>query len=317
MLTYSIVVPVYNAEKYLDDCVKSILNQETSSEYEIILVDDGSADGSPRMCDAYAEKYPFVHVIHQVNQGVAAARNAGIGAAKGEYVLFLDGDDYWFSNLLSSLDGITVRKPDLIEFGYRKVCTDLEEVHLPPKNAAGESGKSYMDSLFENQMMFMASSCTCAFSRKFLEKENLHFPLGVRYGEDLFFRTRCMLNAGAVYGIGEALYAYRMHGESAIHTLSVEKMHDVLAVCAEVFRLCPSGVLADYYCMSTLRIADLTRKDVVQLQPLLDQNSDILDHIEGKKPLIVRTMYRILGWYGGAKVIQLLVNVKNMGKPKE
>ena len=90
--TYSIVIPVYNAEKYLDGCMQSVLMQRSGSKYEIILVNDGSVDRSAELCDRYAAQLPCVKVIHQTNQGVSAARNAGISASNGRYILFLDAD---------------------------------------------------------------------------------------------------------------------------------------------------------------------------------------------------------------------------------
>lgn len=88
----SCIVPVYNVEKYLRRCVDSILAQ-TFTDFELILVDDGSPDGCPAICDEYAEKDSRVRVIHQENKGVSAARNAGLDMARGEYVCFVDGDD--------------------------------------------------------------------------------------------------------------------------------------------------------------------------------------------------------------------------------
>ena len=96
----SVVVPIYNIEKYIDRCVKSILRQ-TYSNTEIILVNDGSTDESPAICDRYRQSAANVQVLHQENQGLSAARNAGTAAATGEYIAFVDGDDYIGENFLS------------------------------------------------------------------------------------------------------------------------------------------------------------------------------------------------------------------------
>ena len=92
VLRFSIIVPVYNVGIYLDDCVDSVLSQ-THSNWEAIFIDDGSTDDSGKILDGYAVKEPRIRVIHRQNQGVSAARNAGIDVAKGEYLLFLDADD--------------------------------------------------------------------------------------------------------------------------------------------------------------------------------------------------------------------------------
>ena len=90
---YSIIVPVYNVEDYLPECVDSLLAQDTATPYEILLVDDGSTDSSGSICDAYADKDARVRVIHKSNGGVSSARNTGIQMAKGAYIFFVDSDD--------------------------------------------------------------------------------------------------------------------------------------------------------------------------------------------------------------------------------
>ena len=161
MLKLSIIVPIYNVEQYLRKCVDSLLNQDMpSSEYEIILVDDGSTDSCPAICDEYSTLYtvhhtPTIKVVHRKNGGLSAARNSGIGAAQGEYIMFVDSDDYLQPNVLGSLIGqMEEQKLDVLRYNYynvrRKVsgvqCTvckgePLEyEVFEPHKNA-----KPYFD----------------------------------------------------------------------------------------------------------------------------------------------------------------------------
>ena len=98
----SVIVPVYKVEKYLKRCVNSILNQDFE-DYEIILVDDGSPDGCPAICDEYAKLYAKISVIHKKNGGLSDARNIAVAQSKGEYIVFIDSDDYVDSNHLSSL----------------------------------------------------------------------------------------------------------------------------------------------------------------------------------------------------------------------
>ena len=94
MVKFSIIIPIYNVERYLETCVNSILTQ-TYSDYEVILVDDGSPDRCGELCDHYAESDSRVKVVHKVNGGLSSARNAGLDIAMGEYVIFVDSDDYW------------------------------------------------------------------------------------------------------------------------------------------------------------------------------------------------------------------------------
>ena len=94
---FSIIVPVYKVEKYLERCINSILSQ-TYRNFELILVDDGSTDNCPRICDEYVKSNNRINVIHKKNGGLSSARNAGIDRSTGEYIIFVDSDDYWNSN---------------------------------------------------------------------------------------------------------------------------------------------------------------------------------------------------------------------------
>lgn len=140
----SIIVPIYNVEPYLRKCVESLLTQDLNpAEYEIILVDDGSTDGCPAICDEYAQtlhpsggsrKGANIKVIHQPNGGLSAARNTGIMAAKGDYVCFVDSDDYWEPNVLGGLMAQVERENlDVLRFKWQNV-NDAYEVFNPNKS---------------------------------------------------------------------------------------------------------------------------------------------------------------------------------------
>ena len=117
----SIIVPVYNVEQYLPQCIESIINQ-TYQNLQIILVDDGSPDNSGRICDEYAEKDLRIKVIHKENGGVGSARNEGINYALGEYIYFVDADDYLESELIDiCMNTIIKQYPDMLIFGFNKV----------------------------------------------------------------------------------------------------------------------------------------------------------------------------------------------------
>lgn len=117
----TVVVPIYNVEKYLDRCVQSIVNQ-TYKNLEIILVDDGSPDGCPKMCDDWAKRDDRIKVIHKENAGLGMARNTGIKNAKGDYICFFDSDDYISEDTIElCVNEINLYCPDIVCFGYRKV----------------------------------------------------------------------------------------------------------------------------------------------------------------------------------------------------
>ena len=134
---FSVIVPVYNVEKYLKECVDSILGQ-SFSDFELILVDDGSPDNCPAICDEYAKKDEHVKVIHKPNGGVSSARNAGIQMARGEYILFCDSDDFYLDTAFEKIHYNLIQfNADILCFGIRKE-TGNGLVDILPKEYRGE-----------------------------------------------------------------------------------------------------------------------------------------------------------------------------------
>ena len=141
----SVIVPIYNGEKYIHRVVDSILPQ-LNNAVELILVDDGSTDASSSLCDTYAEEYTTIQVVHKANGGVSSARNAGIEAARGGYLSFVDADDYISPNAYSHLlEVIQAYHPDCIDFGWNYVNSHGEQtsnLHRLEKGSVIEFYKS-------------------------------------------------------------------------------------------------------------------------------------------------------------------------------
>lgn len=310
MLKYSIVIPVYNIKEYLADCLDSVLAQSLS-DFEVILVNDGSTDGSDALCDAYAAQHPQIHVVHQSNQGVSVARNTGLELAQGEYVLFLDSDDWWEPNLLELLEPLTKKSPDVIEFGYKKIYPlGQTECVYPTLTANGEGGSQYLLQIFENSAMPIGSSCTCAYRRQLLLDHNLFYTAGIRYGEDLKFRLMVLQKAASIYTLPEALYLYRMRESSVTHRITPKSLGDMLSVAAEIGRIHPLPATANYYCMKLLSVAYLTRKEAKLLKSLYRENRHLMKSATDKRARIARFLFSVFGWYSGAKLVQFLVYVR-------
>jgi len=125
----SVIIPVYNVKDYLPDCLESVVAQSLADR-EVILIDDGSTDGSAEICDYYASLYSYFRVIHKPNGGPSSARNLGIGEAKGEWLIFLDSDDVWADNdcLASLHEYATSLKLDIVRFEYRTVDENLKPI---------------------------------------------------------------------------------------------------------------------------------------------------------------------------------------------
>jgi glycosyltransferase involved in cell wall biosynthesis len=303
---------VYNAEKYLEECVRSVLAQKNCGAFELILINDGSKDSSAAICDGLAQQDERIHVIHQKNQGVSVARNKGIAAAQGRFILFLDSDDLWDAALLETLEKHLQQEPDMIAFGYSQFgcCTDLEEF-IPVENGQCETGLDYFGRYEKIGRMPAVSCWATAFRRQFLLDSANQFPLNVKYGEDFRFYMHCLKAAKGLVAIPCSLYRYRVNEESVTHTPTVDKMRDVLEACVDMYHLIPCSMLADYYCMNILSLADFSRKEAAALFAYLNENRHVLRHVAGKKLRVARLLYHVFGWYGAARLVRIAVNIRH------
>ena len=212
-LEISVIVPVYNVEPYLRKCVDSLLNQ-TISGYEIILVDDGSTDGSGFICDEYAASHPLiVRVIHQRNQGVSAARNAGIDQSQSKYITFVDGDDWVDNQYLAALyAGITQYDADLSCCG---IVYDTSKSDISPVNSSGFDSLSKSDVIQRILLdpQFYGYGVNKLFKRDMLH--GLRFDTALKMSEDMWFVVSYAKNIHNAVFTPDKLYHYRMRAGSA------------------------------------------------------------------------------------------------------
>ena len=181
----SIIIPVYNVDKYLTECLDSILSQ-TFIDYEVILVDDGSPDGSGTICDSYAKKDNRIHVIHQINSGVSVARNKGIDQACGEWITFVDSDDWLDSEFLASFHlGGDI---DLSVSGLRYMkCPDCIEMKAWSFEEKTISLSKDFGDIAKNNLMGYGTVCCKAYRKQVLDKYNIRFSESISYHEDHVF----------------------------------------------------------------------------------------------------------------------------------
>lgn len=251
MIKLSFIVPVYNIEKYLRKCVESLINQDYSN-YEIILVDDGSTDNSGAICDELASKSPIsnlqspiIRVIHQPNAGLSAARNSGIKAANGEYICFVDSDDYWQPNVLAGLMAQIERDNlDVLRFKYQHV-NDQYEVYMPYKadpyrnddySKEVTDGVSFLNSRFGTAcyaVMFIIRRAMLFNDWKLeighwtLENGDCLFTEGI-YFEDTDWTPRMLCRARRVASTDTIVYNYLVRQGSISRAISHEKQQKVL-----------------------------------------------------------------------------------------
>ena len=228
----SIIVPVYNVEQYLCQCIDSLLAQ-TYRETEIILVDDGSPDHCGDICDSYAEQDPRIRVIHQENAGVSAARNAGLSIARGEYIGFVDPDDWitpgMYGRLLECIENYNA---DIAVCGYTYCSETGEPDETRPYVYRPEECLDRKEAM--RRMADIPPSLRHVVWNKLFRLElvrGIRFPEDFRSSEDVVFLTDCLLKAGTVACVHEPLCFNRVRRGSATHGgLSIHELaHSFLA----------------------------------------------------------------------------------------
>lgn len=219
MVEFSIVVPVYNVQDYIEECVESIIDQGENS-IEIILVDDGSTDQSGKICDLLSENNTIIKAIHKENGGLSSARNVGLDNATGEYILFVDSDDKIAKGSLGAiLNCIRKTKADYYFLSGKKFYPDGKEDSLDdPISRVEIKGKNSVDVVryIASLTKFPGSACTKAYKRKFLESNSLRFPSDRRLAEDLGFTLRCILAAESFDVCEQDYYQYRQSRDGSI-----------------------------------------------------------------------------------------------------
>lgn len=205
MIKLSIIVPVYNVEKYIRKCLDSILSQNISN-YEIILVDDGSTDNSGKICDEYGIN-PKIRVIHQKNKGLSGARNSGIKIAKGEYLMFIDSDDFInyevkLNRLLKKIDNV-----DILQYRMLHYFENGKIIHL---KSIENDINDYTDTLFYNvqNAILSISACDKIIKRKLIIDNNLFFEENL-ISEDVDWSLKLYLVSNSIKMVNDEIYVYR------------------------------------------------------------------------------------------------------------
>lgn len=221
----SVIVPVYNVEDYLEKCVDSIINQPFS-DMEIILVDDGSPDNCGKICDNFAEKDSRVKVIHKENGGISDARNVGVEAANGEYICFIDSDDFMEPNLLDKLYGLAQKYHADIAVGGIYNCYINYRSPQCEKIIEFCCGKEEALKKMLEGVEIPGSLCSKLILRKLMGKRK--FPVGKTY-EDAFYLPELLLDAETIAVTTEPLYTYWHRSNSITTTAFSERSMDAIS----------------------------------------------------------------------------------------
>lgn len=216
----SIIVPIYNAEKYLDSCIQSVLKQ-TYTNWELILIDDGSTDKSGRIAEEYGFADERITVFHQKNLGVSLARNQGIDEATGNYVVFLDADDELIEDCLAKTVNIAEETNADVVAG--RSCENQE---LFQDRIIWTGAEALENSLKDH--LFTYSACAKLIRREFIGKTR--FTPDIRINEDSYFVFQLLCKQNVFVLTNDVIYFYRANSESSSRTVFSEKYFDILKV---------------------------------------------------------------------------------------
>lgn len=226
-MKYSIIVPVYNVEKYIEACMTSLINQ-TFRDYEIIVVDDESPDGSMDIVERFRQQDPDrIRVVHQKNTRQGGARNHGVELARGEYLIFVDGDDYVSTDMLQTVENRLQENPcDILVYSFRSVTEDHEplwdddEILLPPG--------LYRPARDRNVVLLPCGPVNKAYRRDFYVRTGFRFPEKLWYEDTV---TRFLYaSADSIFVTDDPLYYYVRRENSSMTQKTSEKMLDILKV---------------------------------------------------------------------------------------
>lgn len=240
-MKYSLILPIYNIAEFLERCFESIVSQNFG-DYEVILVNDGSTDASGQICDRYAEKYDNFKVFHLENGGVSNARNFGLSKASGEYIWFLDADDYIVGQPLAELaNKLSDHNPEMLIFDYQDYSYEKKEYYnrvLPFSGCIDrDQFRNNFAKLFKTKMFYTVWNKL--YSREFILKNSLKFERSSYFGEDVIFNLDVYTKVNSVYLENTNYYIYVFgRPTSAANIYRKERLEIKKEECLQIEKLC-------------------------------------------------------------------------------
>ena len=274
---FSIIIPVYNIENYITRCMESVLNQDFT-DYEAILVDDGSKDKSTEICDYYAAKYPQIKVVHKKNGGLSDARNAGMEVAIGKYFYFLDGDDYIAPDLLGTVyEELKDKEKCMIVFPY-KIVSERDEV----KDQVGFEERTYplhtdqlkLDYIVNVLVQYKQGweAWDRVYDGRIIRENNLWFYDNDKiFAEDLLFMMTYLQYIDSIKGIGKALYYYVTRDDSI---MAVKSKRFNLQAISKLLKVFSDSILPKYHYIESNKYIYSTMLLYGEAQKCKDMNID-------------------------------------------
>ena len=312
VIKLSVIIPVYNVEEYLDKCIKSVLNQTFSGELEVILVNDGSTDKSPMICDKYALIDKRIKVIHKKNGGLSSARNAGIDVATGNYIAFLDSDDFWIKNTINNFVEIAEKTSADILVGNAVRYIHKESRYTSyPNNIKNEvkikSTRNKLLYILKPQNRFQWHVWKCIYKADLIKNNKLYFKEGLLF-EDVEWLPRVLTCANSIEIVDKIFIAYRYQRPNSITvdpSKTIRRLMDMIRVVNSLsiyFKDMPIDKelkkrfyinFSEIYIYVFLR--QVLIKDICSKR-LLKKLSYYINYYQGKYSKILKIMIKILGY---------------------
>lgn len=320
----SIIIPMYNLEKYIAFCIESIVSQ-VNKNIEIILIDDGSKDGTREICNEYCKKYDFIKYFYQENAGVSVARNNGLQKAKGEYILFVDGDDWiikdslpYIINKIRNNKEIDILAGNFVKSKKNKI-RNKKIKYIP--NLPEYNYPENLIKLFETNNFNPALWCNIIKRKLFLDND-IFLDVNVKYTEDMDCTLRLYLKAKRIDMLDTPFYVYRQNQTSATHSCSIKRVDDTMnfvikwnneikEIESEDLRKHLFKFVQYQYSIVVGLLYTLSKVDREKLISKIKKYEYLLNNGLGKKGKIIHYTYNIFGFQIVGKLMAIYIKLKS------
>lgn len=328
----SVIIPVFNVENYLRQCIDSVLAQSYTN-LEILLINDGSTDGSELICREYEREFLNIKLINKVNGGQSDARNVGILNSTGEYVIFLDSDDYWDMDFLNDLvkDVRENHDLDFIFFKYQmfyqlKEIFKEPDINIKQNEIDGKSGIECLEHIFGNNNEYNWFAVLFFVSREFVIQNNLFFEIDRNY-EDMLWSPQVFLKAKSIKYYNKPVYVYRVGREGSITTNFSEKsFKDNIFISSfwneelkkyDMDDNIKSSLLNNFstrFYVSIWFLGLLDKNEKKEVVTMLKEHQYLLKYGKGFIKKITAFMCKIIGFNACISIFKILIQLKRKFK---
>lgn len=316
-MLFSIIIPIYNAEAYIINCIRN-LERQYYTEMEIILIDDGSTDDSLRICNSWSKDSTGIHIIHKKNGGPASARNAGIRYASGRYCLFLDSDDYYLDNAIRNMEKYIEGNPDII-IGHFCVNDIQNNCIVTDRDSSLQS--TDVEAIIHEIAHKRIAPCVWryAINREFLINNGLFFDEDLTVAEDVLWTVKMLTKINSFKINNIVFYQYNIHSKSITASMSFDKLLDITKVCIRLYDYAigqsdDAKFLAyTYICIITNNMLQYYRKqgkkEKKYLKKWIKNHSDMYDCALNTIP-VMKKVSKFLGNYYTMRLAAEMIGFK-------